>query len=322
MKAVVTGGAGFLGSRLCRRLLDADGSGMLPRFERIVVFDTVEPPPQRNERLTAVIGDVGDAEAVRGLIDDDTASVFHLAAVVGDGAEADFDLGYHVNRSGMRNVLEACRAAPHAPRVVFASSIAVYGGQAAVDDCTPTRPLTSYGTQKVIAELLLNDYTRKGFVDGRAVRLPTVVVRPGGPTPAASTVASSIIGEPLAGRMVACPVPAATPLPLLSVSRAVDALLRVHQLDGAELGDDRSLLLGGICATAGEVVEAVGRVAGPAVAARVSWATDPAIESVVDGWPRRLNAERAARLGFTTDGSVDEIIRRFIADELGGVIAA
>ncbi len=321
MKAVVTGGVGFLGSNLCRRLL-AGGDG--PDFRQIVVMDTVAPPADltANSRVRFVAGDVGDGDAVRGLIDRDTDCVFHLAAVVSAAAEADFDLGYHVNRSGVRNVLEACRDLARTPRVVFASSIAVYGGEAVAEDRTPVRPRTSYGTQKVVGELLLNDYTRKGFVDGRAVRLPAVLVRAGEPNPAASTFTSSIVREPLLGRAVDCPVAADTPLPMVSISQAVEALLRAYALDGAALGVDRAVLLGGRSPTAGDTVAALARIAGAKVASRVSWRPDPAIQAFVDSWPRRLVAERAARLGFAIDDGVEDIIRQFIDDELGGVVVA
>ena len=214
MRVVITGGCGFLGRRVAMRLLErAD-------LDQLVLFDNAAPmmPLPGDRRLQLITGDIADREAVRRAISPGTESVFHLAAVVSGQAEADTDLGYRVNLDGTRAVLDACRALATCPRVVFASSLAVYGGAlpAAVGDDTPLTPQTSYGTQKAIGELLVNDYSRKGFVDGRAVRLPTVVVRPGRPNRAASTFASSMIREPIAGRNAVCPVSPDTVMALAS----------------------------------------------------------------------------------------------------------
>ena len=231
MRIVITGGCGFLGRRVALRLLER------PDIDELVLFDNAPSalPLPEDRRLTPVTGDIADRATVRGVITPGTDSVFHLAAVVSGEAEADTDLGYRVNLDGTRAVLNACRALRTCPRVVFASSLAVYGGALppVVGDDTALAPQTSYGAQKAIGELLVNDYTRKGFIDGRAVRLPTVVVRPGRPNRAASSFASSMIREPLSGVEAVCPVSPDTVMALASPRRVVDGLLRAHDLPGA-----------------------------------------------------------------------------------------
>ena len=243
MRVVVTGGCGFLGRRVALRLLERRD------VEELVLFDNapLTLPLPEDPRLRLVTGNIADGETVRRVISPGTSSVFHLAAVVSGEAEADTDLGYRVNLDGTRMVLDACRALGTSPRLVFASSLAVYGGTLppAVGDETPLMPQTSYGAQKSIGELLVNDYSRKGFVDGRALRLPTVVVRPGRPNRAASTFASSMIREPLSGRQAVCPVSPETVMALASPRRVVEALLHAHDLPGNAFGTSRSLQLPG-----------------------------------------------------------------------------
>src|SRR5215469_14155494 len=250
MRVVITGGCGFLGRRVALQLLGRDD------VDELVLFDNAPPalPLPEDKRVTLVTGDIAERAAVRRVISAGTDAVFHLAAVVSGQAEADTDLGYRVNLDGTRAVLDACRALGTCPRVVFASSLAVYGGvlAPAVGDETPLTPQTSYGTQKAIGELLVNDYSRKGFVDGRAVRLPTVVVRPGRPNRAASTFASSIIREPLAGREAVCPVAADTLMALASPRRIVAGLILAHDLPGDAFGGSRSLQLPGFSVAVGE----------------------------------------------------------------------
>src|SRR3974390_3216166 len=247
MRIVITGGCGFLGRRLAMLLLDKGSK--LGMIDELVLFDNAPPvlPLPDNKRVTLVTGDIADRDAVRTLITPGTASVFHLAAIVSGQAEADTDLGYRINLDGTRAVLHACRALGTCPRLVFASSLAVYGGALPpqVGDDTPLTPQSSYGTQKAIGELLVNDYSRKGFVDGRALRLPTVVVRPGRPNRAASTFASSIIREPLSGKEAVCPVSPHTAMALASPRSVVAALLHAHDLPGSAFGANRSLQLPG-----------------------------------------------------------------------------
>src|SRR5262249_3915349 len=243
MRIVITGGCGFLGRRVVLKLLEREG------IDELVLFDNAPSalPLPKDKRLRLVTGDIADRAAVRHLISPGTDSVFHLAAVVSAQAEANTDLGYRVNLDGTRAVLDACRALGTCPRVIFASSLAVYGGAMppTVGDDTPLRPQTSYGTQKAIGELLVNDYSRKGCVAGRALRLPTVVVRPGRPNRAASTFASSIIREPLSGRAAVCPVSPDTVMALASPRRVVGGIVRALDLPAAALGTNRSLQLPG-----------------------------------------------------------------------------
>lgn len=326
MRVVITGGAGFLGRKLAADLLRrgalAGPSGQPEAVTEIVLFDTVAADGFSDARIRAIAGDIGDAAQVRTLIGRDTGSVFHLAGVVSAGAEADFDLGYRVNLEGTRHVLEACRPLRRPARLVFTSSIAVYGGDlpAVVTDATPITPQTSYGHQKAMGEALVNDFSRKGFVDGRALRLPTVMVRPGKPNNAASTWASSIIREPLAGVDAVCPVRPDTPMVCLSPRRTIEALVRAHELPAEAFGAWRGLLLSGITVTAAEMAAAVGRNAGNRKVGQIVWQPDAAIQKICDGWPKGARSERAAKLGFGTDRDIDEIVRAFIADDLDAQI--
>ena len=314
MRVVITGGCGFLGRRVALRLLNRGD------IDELVLFDNASPalPLPEDPRLSLVTGDIADRATVREVVTPGTDSVFHLAAVVSGEAEADTDLGYRVNLDGTRAVLEACRALGSCPRVVFASSLAVYGGALppAVGDDTPLTPQTSYGTQKAIGELLVNDYSRKGFVDGRAVRLPTVVVRPGRPNRAASTFASSIIREPLSGRGAICPVSPDTVMALASPRRVVAGLLRAHNLPGGAFGTSRSLQLPGFSVAVGEMAEAVRRVGGTEAYGRIRWMPDPQIQQIISGWPQVLRAPRAEALGFAADTGIDEVVRAFVEDDL------
>jgi D-erythronate 2-dehydrogenase len=215
-------------------------------------------------------------------------------------------------------VLDACRELGTCPRLVFASSLAVYGGALppVVGDETPLTPQTSYGTQKAIGELLVNDYSRKEFVDGRAVRLPTVVVRPGRPNRAASTFASSMIREPLSGREAICPISPDTVMALASPRRIVAGLLHAHDLPGGALGTNRSLQLPGFSVAVGEMAAAVRRAGGEAAYARILWEPDPQIQQIISGWPQALHAPRAEALGFTADNGIDEVVAAFVEDDL------
>lgn len=322
MRVIITGGAGFIGQKLARAILDrgvlAGPDGAPAPVSRLVLFDNV-PPDDCGGRAEAATGDIADAAAVRGLIGDDTASVFHLAAIVSAGAEEDFDLGYRVNLDGTRNLLEACRALDIPPRLVFASSIAVYGGDLpeTIEDDTPPLPQTSYGIQKLVGEQLIHDYTRKGCIDGRALRLPTIMVRPS-PNRAASTWASSIIREPLQGRDYDCPVEPHVAMACLSPRRTVDGFVAVHDLPGARLGLKRTLLLSGIRVTAAEMADAVARNAGNRRTGAIRWKPDPATMRIVGGWPGEARGARAKALGIAPDDSIDQIVRSFIADDLTG----
>lgn len=332
LNVVITGGAGFIGQKLVQELLRrgtlTGPDGKPQPISHITLFDTVKAAGPIDPKVTILAGDIGDAAQVKALIGDKTNSVFHLAAIVSAGAEADFEGGYRVNFEGTKHVLEACRVLKQPARVVFASSVAVYGGDdlpKAVTDQTAQRPTTSYGVQKLSGELLVNDYSRKGFIDGRSIRLPTIMVRPGKPNKAASTWASSIIREPLSGVDAICPVRPDSPMACLSPRRVVDAFIRAHDLPAEKFGKDRALLLSGIRVTAGEMAAAVER-ATPALKGAnrkigtIHWTPDAHIQKIVDGWPGETTSQRAAAMGFTVDASIDEIVQAFIADDLDAQI--
>ncbi len=324
MRVVITGGAGFVGRKLVDRLLrdgEAAGpDGAMREISEIVVFDQTDPVPPLpdDRRVRAVAGDISDRATVEGVIAEGTGSVFHLAAVVSAAAEADLDLGLRVNLDGTRAVIDACRTLSAPPRLVFASSCAVYGGEppVLVDDLTPPDPRTSYGAQKACGELLVNDYSRRGIVDGRAVRLPTIVVRPGKPNKAASTFASSILREPLSGVETICPVEPRSRMAILSPRRLIDCLMTLHNMNSARLGAERRILLPSISVTIGEMVEGLERAGGREAVDRIKWQRDDHIQSIVDHWPARMEASRAAKLGLVGDRSVDEMIAAFVEDDL------
>jgi D-erythronate 2-dehydrogenase len=320
MKVFITGGGGFIGYRLARKLLErgtlVGPDGTPARISEIKLFDAAFPPSP-DPRLVCVAGDIAAPGAIDAALGADTASVFHLAAVVSGGAEADFDLGYRVNLDGTRRVLERCRTLERPPRVVFASSVAAFGGALpeVLDDATTPNPQTSYGTQKVIGERLVTDYARKGFIDGRSLRLPTIVVRPGKPNLAASSFASGIIREPLNGVASECPVPFATGIWLLSPRRVVEAFIHAHELASAAWGVDRVVNLPGITVSVGETVAALGRIAGDAVAARVQHKLEPRVDAIVKTWPVRFRTARALAMGFAADPDIETVIRDYACDE-------
>jgi nucleoside-diphosphate-sugar epimerase len=322
MKVLVTGGAGFLGQRLARRLLARgklqDASGREHPIGRLVLADVVRAPDFGDARVRAEAGDIADPAFLARVIDADTSSIFHLAAVVSGQAEADFDLGMRVNLDASRRLLETCRRLGHVPKVVFTSSVAVYGGilPDVVRDSTALNPQSSYGMQKAVAELLLNDYSRRGFVDGRALRLPTISIRPGKPNKAASSFASGILREPLNGEAAVCPVSDSLRLWLSSPRQAVESLIAGHELSGASLGPSRSINLPGLSVTVGEMLAALARVAGAEAAARVRFQHDAAVENIVASWPGAWDDSRARALGLSGDPDFDSVIRAYIEDDL------
>src|SRR3954454_22303728 len=322
MRIVITGGCGFLGRRVAMRLLDR-GAAAGP-VEELILFDSAPPalPLPDHIRLSFVPGDIADRATVASLIGPGTDAVFHLAAIVSGQAEADTDLGYRVNLDGTRAVLDACRALGpkdnSLPRLIFASSLAVYGGALPpeVGEATALMPQSSYGAQKAIGELLVNDYSRKGFIDGMALRLPTVVVRPGLPNRAASTFASSMIREPLTGREAVCPVSPDTVMALAAPRRIVAGLVHALDLPSGSLGASRSLQLPGFSVPVGEMAEALRRAGGEDAYRLIRWQPDPQIQAIISSWPQSLAAPRAEALGFGRDSGIDEVVRAFIEDDL------
>jgi nucleoside-diphosphate-sugar epimerase len=322
MRVLITGGTGFIGRKLAAALLRRgalalDGGAEKP-VERVTLFDVAsgEGVP---DGAAVITGDIANRATLDRLVAE-ADLVWHLAAVVSANAEADFDLGYRVNLDGTRALLEALRATGRRPRLVFSSTLAVYGGElpAPVPDSQHLTPQTSYGAQKAIGELLVADYSRKGFLDGRSLRLPTIVVRPGKPNLAASSFASSIIREPLAGQEAVCPVGRDAAMLVLSPRRVVEALIHAMELSSVAFGMVRAVQLPGITVGVGEMADALARIAGEKVAARIRWQPDPLIQKIVAGWPARVAAARARAMGFFADGSIDEIIQAHIEDELGG----
>jgi len=306
----------MLGRKLTGRLLER---GRL-RDEDIHAIDLVDlvEAPIESELCAAHVADLsrpGEAEALVALAPD---VVFHLAAVVSAEAEADFDKGMAVNLDGTRRLFDAIRLSPITPRVVYASSIAVFGApfpDPIPDDFHPT-PLTSYGTQKLIGEALLADYSRRGFFDGVGIRLPTVSVRPGAPNAAASGFFSGIIREPLNGLEARLPVSRGVRHPHASPRAAVGFLVHAAEFDTARLQGRRNLTMPGVSVTVGQQIEALVRVAGPDAMALITEAPDPVVADIVAGWPTRFDTARATALGFVVDATYDDIIRAYIEDDL------
>ena len=321
MKVVITGGAGFLGKRLANRLLERSAlrgsDGGEEPIEQIVLLDVVPAEGFSDRRIRTVAADITDASALQGVIENDVRSVFHLAAVVSGQAEADFDLGMRVNFDATRLLLERLRRLANGARFVMTSSVAVFGGElpAVVPDSQVWAPQSSYGTQKAMADLLLSDYTRKGFVDGRSVRLPTIVVRPGKPNLAASSFASGIIREPLNGEEAVCPVAPETVLWLMSPRQVIENLLHAHDLPAERLGARRVINLPGLSILVADMIAALERVVGPQVTARIRMQRDPKVEQIVNSWPGDFNAEYAKSLGFVADKDFTDIIRAYVEDE-------
>ena len=317
MNVLITGGGGFLGFRLARALL-ARGRLGGRAISSITLLDGAFPEAAAKEpRLKAVNGDVADAKVIAEVCPPDTDAVFHLAAVVSGAAEADFDLGMRVNLKGTELLLAQMRKCTRPPRLVYTSSVAAFGGELpeVLDDSTIANPQTSYGTQKVIGEYLVSDYSRKGFIDGRSLRLPTIVVRAGKPNAAASSFASGILREPLNGVVSECPVALETGVWMLSPGRVVEAFLHAWELPAEAWGTQRWLNLPGITASVAQMIEALRKVAGAKAAARVVFKPDARIQAIVKTWPVNFRTPRALAMGFAPDRDVESIIRGYIADE-------
>ena len=322
MEVLITGGAGFLGSKLARQLLArgtlAGPSGQPEKISRITLLDQVAAQGFDDPRIAVMTGDAADATVIAKALTPSVQSVFHLAAVVSGEAESDFDLGMRINLDATRILLEQARKHGNRPRVVFTSSVAVFGGDLPpkVLDTTPATPQGSYGAQKAMCELMVTDYSRKGFVDGRSLRLPTVTVRPGKANKAASSFASGIIREPLNGVVSVCPVPPDTKVWALSPRSTVHNLIHAHELDSAAFGSAGAVNLPGLTTTVGEMVAAMGRVAGAETMKLVEWKEDPAILKLVRTWPGDFVTARAEKMGFVHDANFDEVVKAYVEEEL------
>jgi nucleoside-diphosphate-sugar epimerase len=319
MRILVTGAAGMVGRKLVARLIQ-DGELRGRRIKALDLHDIVPAEAPAKEGVTVGVhsSDLARAGVAEALVAAKPDVVFHLAGVVSGEAEANFALGYRVNLDGTRALFDAVRLAGHRPRVVYTSSIAVFGGP--FPDIIPDEfhltPLTSYGTQKLIGEALLADYTRRDFLDGVGIRLPTVCVRPGKPNKAASGFFSGIIREPLAGQEAILPVPRSVVHSHASPRSAVSFLIHAAELDGDRIGPRRNLTMPGVAVSVGEQIEALRRVAGDKAVALIREAPDEAVWAIVKNWPTRFEAKRAHELGFTAEKSFDEIIRAHIEDEM------
>lgn len=322
MKVLVIGAAGMVGRKLVSALLERGQVGG-SAISAITLADVVEPQlPNAVIPVHGIATDLSVPGAAEQLIAERPDLIFHLAAIVSGEAEADFEKGYRINLDGTRLLFEAIRlvGAPYRPRVVFTSSIAVFGEPLppVIGDAQHHTPLTSYGTQKAICELLLADYSRRGLFDGVGIRLPTIVVRPGKPNKAASGFFSGIIREPLAGIEAVLPVADSVRHWFASPRAAVGFLLHAAEIDIGLLGHQPNLSMPGLAATVGEQLAALERVAGSKAVALIRREPDETIDRIVAGWPKAFEAKRAQSLGFRGDLSFDDIIRVHIADELGG----
>lgn len=327
MHIVITGGAGFLGARLARTLLAlprlALAGGVPQRIERITLADRAAPPPDlaADARVATLTGDLNEQLAGPGSgMWAEADAVFHLAAAVSGECEADFDLGMRSNFAATHALLERLRATGNQPVLVFSSSLAVFGDSPVqplprvIEDHTLPTPQTSYGIQKFIGEQLVADYTRKGFVRGRSVRLMTVTVRPGRPNGAASGFFSGMIREPLAGLAAACPVPDDTPVAVSSPGRTIEGIVRAAEASDAEWGPRTALNLPSLATTVGGMAAALAHVAGPGATALLNRTPDAAVMRIVKTWPGRFETARARALGLTADESFEAVIRAYVRE--------
>jgi D-erythronate 2-dehydrogenase len=320
MRVVITGGAGFLGKLLAAKILAkgtlTDANGVSRAVSEVVLLDIAPASGETwlaDPRVKQLAGDINSPGLLGEALSANTGSVFHLAAVVSGQAEADFDIGMKVNIDATRSLLELCRKLPAPPKFLFTSSCAVFGGDlpdVLPDDFLP-KPQGSYGIQKYIGEQWVSDMSRRGMIDGRSVRLPTITVRPGKPNKAASSFASGIIREPLAGVAAVCPTSPETKVWLMSPHRVIDNILIAHEAPASAFQFNRTITLPGITVTVKEMVESLRRVAGDAVASRITWQLDPAIDRLVTSWPKSCAGTFATHLGMTADASFDEIVRDY-----------
>jgi D-erythronate 2-dehydrogenase len=321
MRVAILGGAGFLGRKLALALLErgylaADGNQK--DISKLILFDKVAPSLIEDSRLETITGEITNVSDVQSLLNQKPDVIFHLAAVVSGEAEENFELGMQVNLQATQNILEGCRALEYAPKFLFSSSVAVFGSDMPdiIQDDTAPFPQSSYGTQKAICEFLINDYSRRGFIDGRILRLPTIVVRPGRPNRATSSFASSIIREPLQGNTAICPVSKETKLWIMSPRKAIENFIHAAELPAEMFGKHRTVSLPGLTVSVEVMIETLESIAGQGTMSKISWQSDAFIQRIVGSWPSAFAPKRALALGFQADSSMTEIIQAFMDDDL------
>jgi D-erythronate 2-dehydrogenase len=323
MRVLITGAAGMIGRKLTERLL-RDGRLAGRPITALDLSDVVPPaaPQAPGIKARPRPGDISMPGVAEELVEKKPGVIFHLAGIVSGESESNFELGYRVNLDGTRALFDAIRLLGHNPRVVFTSSIAVFGAPfpAVIEDDFQQVPLTSYGTEKLVSELILNDYTRRGFMDGIGIRLPTICVRPGKANKAASSFFSGIIREPLNGHEALLPVPRTVVHTHASPRSAVNFLIHAAEIDGAKVGARRNITMPGVGVTVEEQIESLRRVAGENVVKLIREEPDETVWKIVQNWPTRFHAKRARELGFTAEQSFDEIVKGYIDEELGGKI--
>ena len=323
MQILITGGAGFLGKRLGLALLSKGKikvNGKVDQtISKIVLFDrfAATDVPLDN-RIVVATGDISDHQTMNDLLDNRFDVIFHLAAIVSGEAESNFDLGMKVNLDATRHMLDICRSLDYSPVFVFASSCAVFGGDfdMVIRDDTATTPLTSYGTQKAISEMLINDYSRKAYLNGRSLRLPTIAVRPGKPNAAASSFVSGIIREPLNQQPAVCPVSRDTEVWILSPSKVIQSFIHASELSESDLGNNRMITLPGLTVSIEEMVKNLKELAGEATTDLIDFTPDEFIQNIAMTWPPNFQPQRSKDLGFGWNNSVREVIQEYIDDEL------
>lgn len=325
MRVLVTGAGGFVGRRLVSALLNEpaltrDG-GDAEQISELILADRSDAGLgsfATDPRISIKVGDICEREFRRGLFTKRIDSIFHLAATLTTDAEADFARGLQVNLLGALDLLEDCRSGAHRPRFIYPSSVAAFGGPLPerVDDRVSQTPQTSYGTAKAVTELLINDYSRHGFIDGRVLRLPVVLIRPGAPNPSVSDRVASIVREPLHGVDVICPFVPETKIPVGSVRCIAAALIKLHEVPADRFGHTRAMNLPSLTVSVAEMVEALDGFDYPGPRGKVTWKRDDQLQAIVDGWPNAFVSDEASRLGIKADASFTDILRAYVEDEL------
>lgn len=317
MRILILGGGGFLGRRLAGELIKQGGLSRMP-LTRLTLVDWAFPEETlQDPRMEYLEADFSDEKILHAILQPNPDVIFHLAAIVSGEAEKNFELGMKINFHASLHLLEMCRKMALKPRIVFASSCGVFGGDVSkvITDETDPKPRSSYGTQKAMVELLMNDYSRRGFVDARSIRLPTITVRPGKPNAAASSFVSGIIREPLHGQKATYPVPPETPCWIQSPKRVIQNFIHAAGIDAQDLGNDRTINLPGLTVSVQEMVHSLGHITDQEVTDLITYEPDAFLQRIVLTWPPYFSTEKADKLGFVRDASVEEIIRAYIQEE-------